>query len=69
MPEALGKRDDVPPRLQEALEVERHRILLERIAEEGKVFAERLGSAEAKEAFAAFLEKRPADFTKLRGKG
>lgn len=42
---------------------------LARIAEEGLVFAERLGSAEAKEAFAAFLEKRPPDFAKLRGKG
>lgn len=41
---------------------------LDRITEEGKVFAERLGSAEAKEAFAAFLEKRPPDFTKLKGK-
>lgn len=40
---------------------------LERIAEEGKVFAERLGSAEAKEAFAAFLEKRAPDFRKARG--
>ena len=35
------------------------RAALERIAAEGQVFAERLGSAEAKEAFAAFLEKRP----------
>lgn len=33
-----------------------------RIAEEGVVFAERLRSDEAKEAFAAFLEKRPANF-------
>lgn len=40
---------------------------LARIAEEGVVFMERLGSAEAKEAFAAFLEKRPPDFAKLRG--
>lgn len=37
---------------------------LERIAEEGRVFAERLGSAEAKEAFTAFLEKRPPSFRK-----
>ena len=40
-----------------------------RIAEEGVVFAERLGSPEAKEAFAAFLEKRKPDFAKLRRKG
>jgi enoyl-CoA hydratase/carnithine racemase len=35
---------------------------------EGAVFAELLGSAEAKEAFAAFLEKRKPDFAKLRKK-
>lgn len=40
---------------------------LERMDEEGKVFAERLGSAEAKEAFAAFLEKRPPDFRRAKG--
>lgn len=32
-------------------------------------FAKRLRSAEALEAFTAFLEKRPADFAKLRKKG
>jgi enoyl-CoA hydratase/carnithine racemase len=35
------------------------------IAAEGRVFAERLKSAEAIEAFAAFAERRPADFRKL----
>jgi enoyl-CoA hydratase/carnithine racemase len=35
------------------------------IAEELKVFVERLGSPEAKEAFTAFLEKRSPDFSKL----
>jgi enoyl-CoA hydratase/carnithine racemase len=42
--------------------------ILARITEENSVFAERLKSAEAKEAFAAFLEKRPPDFAKLKGK-
>lgn len=37
------------------------------IEEEARVFAERLVSPEAREAFAAFLEKRPPDFAKLRG--
>ena len=40
-----------------------------RIKQEGAVFAELLGSPEAKEAFAAFLEKRKPDFAKLRKKG
>lgn len=40
-----------------------------RIAEEGVVFAQRLASPEAKEAFAAFLEKRKPDFARLRKKG
>jgi enoyl-CoA hydratase/carnithine racemase len=40
--------------------------VLARIEEEVTLFAQRLSSAEAMEAFTAFLEKRPADFTKLR---
>jgi enoyl-CoA hydratase/carnithine racemase len=32
---------------------------------EGALFAERLGTAEAREAFTAFAERRPADFTRL----
>ena len=36
------------------------------IEEEARIFAERLTSPEAREAFAAFLEKRPPDFAKLR---
>jgi hypothetical protein len=35
------------------------------IAEEGHLFKERLTTAEAREAFAAFAERRPADFTKV----
>ena len=38
----------------------------DRIAQEVEIFAERLQSAEAKEAFRAFLEKRPPDFARLR---
>ena len=37
----------------------------ETIAEEVKVFSERLGSAEAKEAMSAFLEKRKPDFSRF----
>jgi hypothetical protein len=33
---------------------------------ENEEFASRVRSAEAKEAFTAFIEKRPADFTKTR---
>ena len=36
------------------------------IEDEARVFKERLTSPEAREAFAAFLEKRPPDFAKLR---
>lgn len=39
--------------------------LTERMNEEGKLFGERLKSAEAAEAFAAFMERRPPDFAKL----
>jgi enoyl-CoA hydratase/carnithine racemase len=35
------------------------------IEEEARIFAQRLTSPEAREAFAAFLEKRSPDFTKL----
>ncbi len=38
------------------------------IEAEARVFRERMGSAEAQEAFAAFFEKRPPDFAKVRAK-
>jgi enoyl-CoA hydratase/carnithine racemase len=37
----------------------------ETIAEETRIFSERLGSPEAKEAMSAFLEKRKPDFSRL----
>ena len=40
-----------------------------RMTEEGTVFAGLLASPEAKEAFAAFLEKRKPDFARLKRKG
>jgi enoyl-CoA hydratase/carnithine racemase len=40
--------------------------LAARIAEENAIFAAQLRSAEAREAFAAFREKRPADFSRVR---
>ena len=39
--------------------------ILDRMAEEGAVFAQRLQSKEAREAFNAFAERRQPDFTKL----
>jgi enoyl-CoA hydratase/carnithine racemase len=38
--------------------------IAERIVEEARIFGERLKSPEAREAFSAFLEKRPPDFAK-----
>ena len=38
-----------------------------RIDEEVAIFARRLGSPEAREAFNAFLEKRPPDFRRVKG--
>jgi enoyl-CoA hydratase/carnithine racemase len=40
-------------------------VLSAQIGAESKCFAERLTTAEAREAFTAFAEKRPPDFTKV----
>ena len=42
-------------------------VLAAQIGAESECFAERLKTAEAREAFTAFAEKRPPDFTKLAG--
>ena len=59
----------LPPQsvqLTKQLMKKRHaQIVRETIAEEVKVFGERLGSAEAKEAMSAFLEKRKPDFSRF----
>jgi enoyl-CoA hydratase/carnithine racemase len=41
------------------------KLVMEMIAAEGDVFAARLKSPEAREAFTAFFEKRKPDFTKF----
>lgn len=61
---ALTKKAPESVRLTKALMRDRT-ALVARMKEEGALFAQRLKSAEAAEAFAAFLEKRPADFSKL----
>jgi enoyl-CoA hydratase/carnithine racemase len=42
-------------------------VLAAQIGAESECFAERLATAEAREAFTAFAEKRPPDFTKVAG--
>src|SRR5215469_1127038 len=42
-------------------------VLSAQIGAESKIFADRLATAEAREAFSAFAEKRAPDFTKVAG--
>jgi enoyl-CoA hydratase/carnithine racemase len=44
-------------------------MLSDKIEEEALAFTARIKSAEAQEAFAAFFERRPPDYAKLRRKG
>ncbi|WP_179404076.1 enoyl-CoA hydratase-related protein [Burkholderia guangdongensis] len=61
---ALTKRPAGALSITKRLMRDQERILA-RMAEEGALFADRLKSAEAREAFAAFAERRPPDFSKL----
>src|SRR6266436_2852436 len=61
---ALTKRPAGSLSLTKKLMREHQRIAAQ-IAAEGQLFKERLRTPEAREAFAAFAERRPPDFTKL----
>lgn len=61
---ALAKKPAESLRLTKTLMRDREALTV-RMKEEGALFAERLKSAEAAEAFSAFLERRTPDFTKL----
>lgn len=62
---ALTKKPPESLRLTKNLMREREKLRA-RLREEGEIFAQRLKSPEAAEAFAAFLERRPPDFAKLK---
>ena len=62
--QALAKKPPESLRLTKNLMRDRGRLDA-RMREEGAIFAERLKSAEAAEAFAAFMERRPPDFSTL----
>lgn len=62
--QALAKKAPESLRLTKNL-MRNRAALTKRMEEEGAIFAERLKSAEAAEAFAAFAQRRPADFSKL----
>lgn len=64
--EALAALPPESIRLTKSLMKKRHAaVVRETIAEEIRVFSERLGSGEAKEAMSAFLEKRRPDFSRF----
>ena len=75
-PDSIRPRAPAPlprrsPRVRESVRQTRRLLrnadaLAARIAEENEIFAAQLRSAEAREAFAAFREKRPADFSRVR---
>jgi hypothetical protein len=44
-----------------------HQRIAAQIAEEGQLFKARLKTPEAREALAAFAERRPPDFSRLPG--
>ncbi len=68
---ALGKAAELARQPPNALRAARALLrgspdeLRARIDEEGRLFMAALGGAEAREAFTAFLERRPPDFRKL----
>lgn len=61
--QALTKKPSEALRLTKSLMRDKS-ALMKRMREEGAIFAERLKSPEAAEAFAAFAERRAPDFTK-----
>lgn len=66
--EMAGRLAALPPeavRLTKRLMKHGEPSVAGRIAEEIGIFSERLGSAEAQEAFAAFMEKRKPDFSRF----
>ena len=67
--EAAQKLAELPPesiRLTKRLMKSAHVAAVnQQIAEEARIFGERLGSPEAKEAMSAFLEKRKPDFSRF----
>jgi enoyl-CoA hydratase/carnithine racemase len=67
--EAAQKLAELPPesiRLTKRLMKSVHAAAVnQQIAEEARIFGERLGSPEAKEAMSAFLEKRKPDFSRF----
>jgi|CXWL01.1.fsa_nt_gi enoyl-CoA hydratase/carnithine racemase len=61
---ALTKKPAEALRLAKGL-MRNREALMTRMREEGEIFGQRLKSAEAAEAFAAFMQRRPPNFEKL----